>query len=88
MLIKDLGRHLGNLEKIVALEKEGLWLIEKLSISTNEDRHLSKRVPNDIVGNSIRLKKNRASDNEGKFHSFLICILNRFLQIGKKSYGR
>ena len=26
-----------------------------------------------IVRNSIWLKKNRASDNEGKFHSFLMC---------------
>ena len=26
-----------------------------------------------IVQNSIWLKKNRASDNEGKFHSFLMC---------------
>ena len=33
-------------QKIVALEKEGLWLIEKLSISANEDRYLSQRVPN------------------------------------------
>ena len=30
-------------------------------------------LPSHTVQNSIWLKKNRASDNEGKFHSFLMC---------------
>ena len=43
--------------------------------------HTTKNVPGHIVRNSIWLKKNRISDNEGKFHSFLMCriwIKNKF----------
>ena len=32
-----------------------------------------KTDPSHPVRNSLWLKKNRASDNEGKFHSFLMC---------------
>ena len=47
------NRHLGNLEKIVALEKGELWPNEKLSISTNEYRHLSQWVLNFPKGQLI-----------------------------------
>ena len=43
----------------------------QLVLSSHGELALKKNF--DIVQNSIWLKKNRARDNEGKFHSFLMC---------------